>query len=145
MLKALLHNQEPGRICEVVTPGNEFEVHENFQWVDVPDDTTLVDKYNPDGTITKFDQTALPGFREYAYQIARGIAYQSPGNQLDMLFHELIATGSISNTGTWATHIAEVKANIPKDDPEAVIAWNQAQVAAFQAAAQTATTISIAS
>lgn len=132
MLKALLHSQEPGRICDIVEPGNEFEVHENFYWVDVPDDTTTVDKYNEDGTITKFDPTQLPGFAETAYIIARGIAYKDPGAQLDMLYHELQTTGTISNTGPWATHISTVKANIPKDDPAAVLAWNQAQWAALQ-------------
>lgn len=136
MLRALLHIQEPGRICEVVEPGNEFEVHENFWWVDVPNDTTPADKYNDNGTITKFDPTALPGFAENAYKIARNLAYKSHGDQLDMLFHELNTTGTISNTGPWFTHIASVKANIPKDDAAAVAAWNQAQWGALQANAK---------
>jgi hypothetical protein len=42
-----------------------------------------------------------------------------------MLFKELQATGTISNTGPWATHVADVKATIPKDDPAAVMAWNR--------------------
>ena len=124
-LRALLHLSEPGRICEVRTPEEEFEVHENFIWVDVPDGTTSHDTYNQDGTITKFDITSLPGFAETAYAVARGIAYTSVGNQLDMLFKELQSTGTISNDGPWATHIATVKATIPKDDPQAVHAWNQ--------------------
>ena len=131
-LRALLHFSEPGRICDLVLPGNEFEVHENFQWVDVPDDTTLADTYNEDGTITKFSITAQPGFIENAYKVARSLAYKDPGAQLDMLYHELQATGTISNTGPWASHITTVKTNIPKDDPEAVLAWNQEQWAAMQ-------------
>lgn len=133
MLRALLHSPEPGRICDIVTPGNEFEVHKNFQWVDVPDGTTTADKYNDDGTITKFNPASIPGFAENAYLIARGLAYKDPGAQLDMLYHELRTTGTISNTGPWFTHISAVKTNIPKDDPEAVMAWNQAQWAAMQA------------
>lgn len=123
-LRALIHQGELGRICEIRNPGEEFEVHDAFSWVDVPDGTTTHDTYNDDGTITKFDITALPGFAENAYQVARGIAYTSVGNQLDMLFKEVQATGTISNTGPWATHIASVKAAIPKDDPQAVYEWN---------------------
>lgn len=134
MLKALLHTFEPGRICEVVEPGQEFEVHENFYWVDVPDGTTQQDTYDVDNnTVIKFDPISLPGFAENAYKVARGIAYMSHGDQLDMLFHELNNTGTISNTGPWATHIASVKAAIPKDDPAAVYEWNQAYWASLQA------------
>lgn len=124
-LRALLHSSEPGRICDLRPIGEEFEVHEAFSWVDVPDDTTTQDTYNEDGTITKFDITAQPGFAENAYKVARTIAYTDIGNQLDMLFKELQATGTISNTGPWATHVAGVKATIPKDDPQAVHEWNQ--------------------
>lgn len=131
MKKALLHKLEPGRICEITDV--EFEVHENFYWVEVPDDTQTSDTYNEDGTITKFNPILQPGFAEHAYIVARGIGYGSLGNQLDMLFHELNSTGTISADGPWATHIASVKASIPKNDPEAVMAWNQAYWQSLQA------------
>jgi hypothetical protein len=51
MKKALLHYNEPGRICQVVAVGEEFEVHENFVWVDVPDDTTEADKWDVDASV----------------------------------------------------------------------------------------------
>ena len=124
-LRALIHIGEPGRICEVRQPGDEFEVHPDFSWVDVPDDTTTRDTYNEDGTITKFDIVKLPGFAESGYQVARQIAYTSFGNQLDMLYKELQTTGTISPDGPWATHIASVKAAIPRDDPYQVQAWNE--------------------
>jgi hypothetical protein len=123
-LRGLITITEPGRICDIVEAGNEFEVHPNFQWVDIPDGTTTADKYNEDGSITKFDITQLDGFAEYGYKVARGIGYKSIGDQLDMIFKELQATGTISNVGPWATHVASIKAAIPKDDPEAVQAWN---------------------
>lgn len=127
MKKALIHINEPGRICDIVDSGQEFEVHPSFSWVDVPDDTTTADSYNQEtGEITKFDPLAIPGFVEQGYKVARSIAYKGLGDQLDMLFKELQATGTISNTGPWATHIASVKEAIPKDDPAAVLAWNQA-------------------
>jgi hypothetical protein len=133
MLSALLNKLEPGRICDIVEQGKEFEVHENFYWVGVPDDTTTSDTYNEDGTITKFDILNQPGFKENAYLVARSIAYQSVGTQLDMLFHELNTTGSISNTGVWATHIAAVKSAIPKDNAAAVLEWNQKYWESIQA------------
>ena len=130
MLKALLHTQEPGRICEVVEAGNEFEVHENFQWVDVPDGTTSLDKWDVDNNVViKFDPIAVPGFAENAYRVARAIAYKSHGEQLDMLFHELTANGSITTDGAWYKHIQSVKQDIPKDDPQKVHEWNIAYAA----------------
>lgn len=126
MKRALLNSLEPGRICEVVDEGNEFEVHESFSWVDVPDDTNTQDRYNLDTQqVEKFDPLSIPGFAENGYQVARQIAYSPIGNQLDMLFKELQNTGTISNTGPWATHVASVKAEIPKDDPAAVLEWNR--------------------
>ena len=129
MLSALIHSLEPGRICQIVPVGSEFEVHPNFSWVTVPDDTTTADRYNLDGgTITKFDLATDPAFIEHGYRVARGIAYGGIGDQLDMLYHELMATGTISSSGTWATHITEAKTLVPKDNPAAVIAWNQAHL-----------------
>jgi hypothetical protein len=124
MLSALLNSNEPGRICEIVQPGNEFEVHTDFSWVSVPDDTTPNDRYNPDGTISKYDPLSIPGFAEHAYMVARGIAYQSIGNQLDMLYREIKANGTISTDGEWFNHIVSVKQAIPKDDPVKVLEWN---------------------
>ena len=130
MLKALLHVQEPGRICEVVNVGQEFEVHENFSWVSVPDGTTTMDRWDTENNVViKYDPLAVPGFAENAYRVARGIAYKSPGEQLDMLFHELSANGNISTSGAWFQHISNVKSTIPKDDPQAVHEWNLAQFA----------------
>jgi hypothetical protein len=123
-LRGLIHPQEPGRICDIVEAGNEFEVHESFSWVDLPDGTTTADTYNEDGTVTKFDVLSQPGFAENAYRVARGIGYGSVGDQLDMLFKEVMATGTISNTGAWASHIASIKQAIPKDDLQAVHEWN---------------------
>ena len=39
--------------------------------------------------------------------------YESFGNQLDMIYKDLVA-GKLDTTGTWATHIAAVKAKYPK-------------------------------
>jgi hypothetical protein len=139
MLSALIHSQEPGRICDIVPIGQEFEVHSNFSWVNVPDGTTTLDSYDPaTNTVTTFDIAQQPGFAENAYRVARTIEYGSIGDQLGMLHDELISTGTISPTGPWATMVSTAKANIPKNDPQAVQAWNQQQWAAIQAQANTA-------
>ena len=39
--------------------------------------------------------------------------YDTIGNQLDMLYKDMVA-GKLDTTGTWATHIAAVKAKYPK-------------------------------
>ena len=39
--------------------------------------------------------------------------YDSIGDQLDMLYHDLVA-GKLDTTGTWATHIKAVKDANPK-------------------------------
>ena len=133
MKSALLNSLEPGRICDVVDPGQEFDVSPAFRWVPCPDDITSLDKFDEEsGEFVKFDMLAVPGFAEEGYKVARQIAYTSVGNQLDMLFKELQATGTISNTGPWSTHVADVKATIPKDDPAAVMAWNQWYVQQMQ-------------
>lgn len=125
MKKALLHNLEPGRICEVVDEGSTFEVAEEFSWVDCPDDITTHDIYNVEtGEFKKFNIYETAGFAENAYIVARGIAYKSAGDQLDMLYRELKANGVISTDGEWFNHIINVKNTIPKDNVEAVIEWN---------------------
>lgn len=128
MKRALIHSAEIGRVCDVVEIGSEFEVSSDFTWVDCPDDTLSSHTYDADTqTFKAFDILSTPGFAENAYKVARSIAYTEIGNQLDMLYKEIKATGTISNTGPWATHISSVKATIPKDNPEAVLAWNIAQ------------------
>lgn len=130
MKRALINSLEPGRVCEVVDIGNEFDVAADLSWIDCPDDTTTLHKHDPEtGEFTPFDILTSPGFAENAYKVARVIAYKSAGEQLDMLFKELQATGAVSPDGPWATHIATVKATIPKDDPAAVLAWNHNQAA----------------
>lgn len=125
MKRALLHSLEPGRITEVVDKGNEFEVADEFTWVDCPDDITTNDSFDINtNTFKKFNLLENPGFVDNGYLVARSVAYSSIGNQLDMIYKELMATGSISATGPWAEHITQVKNAIPKDDIEAVIAWN---------------------
>jgi len=126
MKRVLLHDKEPGRICEVRNPGEEFEVAEGFTWIDAPDDVTTTHRYDPgNGEFIAWNPLDDPMFVQHGYKIARQIAYKSVGEQLDMIYKEVIATGSISATGTWAQHVGTVKEEIPKDDPAAVLEWNR--------------------
>lgn len=126
MKRALVSLIEIGRVCDVVEVGSEFETTKDFKWVDCPDDVITSHKYNDEtGEFTPYNPVALPGFAEEGYKVARQIAYKGVGEQMDMMFKELAATGTISPDGPWATHIATVKATIPKDDPEAVMEWNR--------------------
>ena len=123
---ALISNLEKGRVCDVAASGSEFEVSGDFTWIDCQDDVTSQHTYDSvTNEFKAFDILNMPGFAENAYIVARGIGYTSVGNQLDMLYKELQATGSISVDGPWANHITAVKTAIPKNDPAAVLAWNQ--------------------
>ena len=124
MKKALINNLEPGRVCEVREPGSEFEVSPDFQWIDCPDDTTVLHTYNSEtGVFTAFDILTSPGFAENAWRVARVNAYGPIGDQLDMIYKEIQANGSISSNGAWATLVNTVKSTIPKDDPAAVLEY----------------------
>jgi hypothetical protein len=56
---------------------------------------------------------ALEQFKE-----SRRTAYGSIGDQLDLLFKELDANGSISKDGEWFQQIKEAKDSIPKPGAE---------------------------
>ena len=126
MKRALLHDTEPGRVCEVKNVGEEFEVAPGFSWIDCPDEVTTSHSYNSEtGEFTGWNPLADAYFVANGYKLARQIAYKSVGEQLDMLYKEVTANGTISQDGAWAQHITSVKSTIPKDDPAAVMAWNQ--------------------
>lgn len=128
MKKALISNLEPGRVCDVVEVGQEFETTVDFYWVDCPDDTLTSHTYNQEtGEFKAFNVLEQEDFIRDGYKVARAIAYGSIGNQLDMIYKEIAATGTVSADGAWATMVADVKATIPKDDPAAVLAWYEQQ------------------
>lgn len=49
-------------------------------------------------------------------RIKRAQEYPSVEDQLDMLYHEITANGSISATGDWYQTITSVKTNNPKPE-----------------------------
>ena len=48
-----------------------------------------------------------------SYRSKRRVAFNNLGDQLDMLYQDIVA-GKLDTTGTWATHIKEVKDANPK-------------------------------
>ena len=59
---------------------------------------------------------------------ARRVAYGEVGEQLDMIFHEVQESGSISASGPWASHISTVKSMIPAPAAPELITEEQAMV-----------------
>lgn len=59
-------------------------------------------------------ESALPHLYEPPYTVKRMQTYPQLGDQLDMLWHELNTSGSISNTGTWFNAVKNVKDQYPK-------------------------------
>jgi len=56
----------------------------------------------------------VPVMYEPTYTDKRKNEYPAIGNQLDMLWHELNNSGSLSTGGTWFNTIQQVKENNPK-------------------------------
>ncbi len=128
MKKVLTNINEPGRVLEVVEPGKEFETHPDFIWVDCDNNNVTIESTytigeNGEYEWQEFNLVHMEVFQQQGYKIARMLAYQDVGEQLDMIYKELMATGTLSSTGDWATHITNVKNTIPKDDPQAVQQW----------------------
>ena len=72
-----------------------------------------------DGTPLTEDQRygfylGLQEWNDTQYQRDRQQNYPAIGNQLDMLWHELNTSGSISSDGSWFQSIQEVKEQYPK-------------------------------
>lgn len=53
---------------------------------------------------------------EPPYDLNRQMRYPRLGEQLDMLWHELSTTGSITSSGEWFNVINEVKNQFPKPE-----------------------------
>lgn len=103
----------------------DFATHAGLYWVDCPDDTGTYYLYDPE-ELTFEDPHAHTkdefGNPTEPFTMQRMRAYPPSGDQLDMLYKEIAATGTISKTGTWFKSIAAVKAGIPKPiDPSVII------------------------
>ena len=120
MKKALLSYQ--GWVQQIVEPGEDYEIYEGpdaaVAWVDAPDEITL------DWTLEWSPSQGKMVWveRDGAFtdsEVARKVAYGIIEEQLDMLYHELDETGTISKDGAWYNHIKTVKTVLPPPPPPA--------------------------
>lgn len=129
MKKALIGYQ--GWVQDIREPGEEFEIYNgpdaSIQWVDAPDEITL------DWTLewSPQQQQMIWVERDGPYtqdSEARRVAYGEVGEQLDMIFHEIQESGSISASGPWASHVSTVKSMIPAPAAPELITEEEAMV-----------------
>lgn len=112
MKKALVGYQ--GYIHEIKEPGEDYEIYEGpgaaMAWVDAPDEISLdwTLEYSPKkGHMVWVEREAPytdPG-------MARKIAYGDVGEQLDMLYKDMV-----NGTSNWVDHIKNVKETLPKPE-----------------------------
>ena len=103
MKKALIQGN---KICDVVEPGQEFEVHKDLTWVDVADDTVGYKDTWVDGKVVKFVAATVP------YDRKRVSAYPSLGDFADAVYWE--KKGDDSKMTAWVAACAKVKSDHPK-------------------------------
>jgi hypothetical protein len=129
MKKALIGYQ--GWVQDIRNPGEEFEIYNGpdakMQWINAPDEITL------DWTLewSPQNQKMIWVERDGPYtqdSEARRVAYGEVGEQLDMLYHEIQESGTISASGPWASHIATVKTMIPSPPAPILITEEEAMV-----------------
>ena len=129
MKKALIGYQ--GWVQDIRNPGEEFEIYNGpdakMQWINAPDEITL------DWTLewSPQNQRMIWVERDGPYtqdSEARRVAYGEVGEQLDMLYHEIQESGTISASGPWASHIATVKTMIPSPPTPILITEEEAMV-----------------
>ncbi len=129
MKKALIGYQ--GWVQDIREPGEEFEIYNgpdaSIQWVDAPDEITLdwTLEWSPQQQQMTWVERDGPYTQDSE---ARRVAYGEVGEQLDMIFHEIQESGSISASGPWASHISTVKSMIPAPAAPELITEEEAMV-----------------
>jgi hypothetical protein len=117
MKKALI-DKRFWEVAQLVKSDEEtFETTSDFIWMDCPDNVEDAWHYDPD-TGEFIDPHAASkdefGNPVEPFTMQRMRAYPPMGDQMDMLFKEIAATGSISTNGEWFKSIQFVKTNVPK-------------------------------
>jgi hypothetical protein len=109
-LTKVLNDEYKGQWSSFPNATDTLEDYGNIPWrVDnPPSESDLKSK----GVFeTSVERQAAYDAQEYAR--SRATAYDSIGNQLDLLFHDMTA-GKGSKTGEWYKAVAKVKADNPK-------------------------------
>ena len=104
-----------GIIAQIEEPGRDFEIYEgpdaSMAWVDGPNDVTSQWslEYSPSQDKMIWVERDEPPTDPI---LKRQVAYGAVGDQLDMLFKDIIA-GNLED-GAWINHIKNVKETTPK-------------------------------
>ena len=101
-MKALILNNKVVDVQE-----NEFEVADTMSWVDCDNTVKIGDLYDGSNFTT-------PEEPELTYDTKRRKGYGEIGDQLDLLYKDLVA-GKLDETGEWAKLIKQVKEDNPKE------------------------------
>jgi len=116
-MQALIDKRE-NKVVQIVEDSEIFQVHENLIWVHCYDSKVetgwsynfereiFIDPF--EGLRDEFGNVPEPWIMQ------RSRAYPPIGDQLDLLYKEVIQNGSISADGPWARAIAAAKAAVPK-------------------------------
>jgi hypothetical protein len=110
MKKVLVGYQ--GYIHEIRNPGEDYDIYEGpdaaMAWVDAPDDvqTDWTLEYSP----SKKQMVWVEREKPYTDPLmARKVAYGDVGEQLDMLYKDMV-----NGTSNWIEHIQNIKTTLPK-------------------------------
>lgn len=100
----LVHKESNRIVDRVATEDAQFEVHEDFTWVEGPDmqegETTAEYNYTSNGGVVKKEATQL------SYEIERRFNYPSYADQFDLLYH--------GGYDAWKAEITKIKDQYPK-------------------------------
>jgi len=99
---------------ESLRPGSQWIInggdsYSNIQWLEPSDGQTMPTESELNAEISRLNTE----YTNKQYQRVRKTKYPEIGEQLDMLYHDMLA-GKLDTTGTWATHIKSVKDANPK-------------------------------
>lgn len=117
MKKALIDTRFDTVVQIIESHETEFETTNDFIWRPCPDRCETGWFYNQ-GNNTYTDPHAHSrdefGNPVEPFAMQRMRAYPPMGDQLDMIFKEIKATGSISTNGEWFKSLQAVKDTVPK-------------------------------
>jgi hypothetical protein len=98
-------------LSQKMQPGNEFEVHPSFKWIDVDDAAQVGWSYDPATGLVTDPAIAYAATPQGARNImveARLAAYGPIGEQLDMIYKDMM-----NGTTTWKDRITAAKLATP--------------------------------
>lgn len=132
MKKALMSIQ--GYVHQIVEPGEDYEIYcgpdATIAWVDAPDDITLAWTLEYSPKAKKMVWVKRDGAHTDP-TIARKVAYGDVGEQLDMMYKDMLDGGT-----RWKDHVAAVKRDLPKPKPDPTAAMTLDELLIFAETAE---------